>query len=1289
MAKANLRTAKRFDSFLLKSEYENLSSLLLNPRQSSIRSPANQMTFNYVNAVCTLGAASLLLIVILAGCSDGVTKDDATSNQHRQNFLASQQSGLRAFAPSIYFKPLKPTESQSGKSKRFRPLQNCGIDFNNFMHRSQINLLVETGAGVALGDFDGDGRPDIYLTGSDIANKLYRNLGNLKFEDVTDKAGVDGRINDTLVWSSGASFADIDNDGDLDLYVCNMSASNLLYVNQGDGTFEEQTRIRGAEYTGASKQANFCDYDRDGDLDFYLVTYQDKLLISEKSLRTVNGQRSIIPGREEYVAIIDGHEVYKAGEPDLLFRNDGSGNFKEVASESGIAGFDAGLASIWFDHDDDGWQDLYVTSDFKQPDHLYKNLGDGKFKDILPQTVSRTPWFSMGLDAGDMNNDGLLDLIVSDMADQTHYGQKVNMGNMSADGWFLEYGNPRQFMKNCFFVNSGTPRFMEVASQAGIAKSNWTWSVRTVDLNNDGLLDVYFTNGHSRDNMNSDIETKIAKMRADPNTTVQQKLDFFMSIPVRKDTNLAYANTGNLKFEDTGAAWGLDHHGVSHSAAFADLDSDGDLDCVVNNYYQPTLIYENQSLQGNRLIVELRSDQDNLFGIGSKVEVWHEQHYQRRDLMPGRGYLSSDPMSIHLGLDEDILVDKLKVTWPDGISQSFENLPAGRLYRIFKSRQAEVPADTRVEQKDKPRLFSDRTKQWDFSFAHKESNYSDFEAEPLLPFRLSRLGSGISLSDVNADGYVDVYCGGARGQAGQLLLNDAGSRFINAQGPFEDHANSEDMGSLFFDADGDGDDDLYVVSGSNEAAINDESYRDRLYVNDGQGNFKQSPHALPEIGDSGSCVAAADFDRDGDLDLFVGSRSVPGKYPLAPQSRLLINENGVFALAELDDDNPLTNVGLVNSAIWSDFDSDGWIDLIVAVEWGPVTFFKNNQGKLQPVTEELGVDQSTGWWHGIAPVDIDLDGDLDYVVTNQGTNTKYHASAEHPHRLYYDDFDSSGTIDLVEAEFEGDIEYPIRGRSCSSRCMPFIAKKFETFHDYSVATLSDIYGTDQSNKPFRELTYLQSSVFVNDGGKRFSIVPLPSMAQISPCDGVAADDFDGDGRPDILLATNFFGSQPETGYMDGALCWLLKGHENGVKAVWPNKSGVIIPGDANALATADFDNDGDQDAIFGINDGHYNLLINQADHDQSFISVSLLGPSGNPQAIGSRLLLKFKDGTSRMIEISAGGSYLSQSANNPVSFSNYVIGKLSSLKVFWADGRWDEIPLPKLDQKHLKIKHQQ
>ena len=1133
----------------------------------------------------------------------------------------------------VFSRPLESKNKAAGE-KLFELTKDSGITFSNDASRENKNLLMETGSGVAIGDFDNDGLNDVYLVGADVSNRLYRNLGDMKFEDVTEAAGVSAAVDGKHIDGAGATFADVDNDGFLDLFVCNMFGPTQLFMNQGNGTFIEQAEQRGVAYFGAGKVGAFCDYDRDGDLDLYLLTYQDEM---------TDGKPKVTP--TEYYELLRG-KVVRAGELDRFYRNNGDGTFEDYSQQAGISGFEPGLAVQWLDYNGDGWQDIYVTSDYHLGDRLYQNMGNGGFENVLPKVVKRTPWFSMGTDFGDLNGDGLDDFIVVDMAGSSHYKQKVDMGEMQDANWFLSSGAPRQAMKNCVYINSGAGPFFEVAGATGLGSTDWTWAVRILDMDNDGQQDVFMTNGHARDSMNSDLLAHNRGLsKDDPN---------YKEMPIRKDKNRAFQNKGSLNFADVAEEWGLDHLGISHGAAFSDLDNDGDQDLIVNNYYESALVYRNGTTENASVMFEFRCDNNNFFGVGTKVEISQGGNNQIATLQPTRGYISSDAPQMHFGV-ADSTIDSVTVTWPDGKSQKFAGFEPNHLYRIVEPEELE---EIKI---DKPNpQFAENAVERGVLFFHKERPFDDYAREELLPYQLSQLGGGVAWGDVNGDDLPDLFCGGAAGQPGGLFVNSSEGVFKRVNGPWGQHGIFEDMGVLFFDADGDGDQDLYCASGSNECSRGDKLLIDRLYINEGQLKFSLAPlGTLPEIFNSGSCVSAADFDRDGDLDLFVGSRSIPGLYPKTPDSILLRNNDGKFEDATDEVAEGLKSAGLINSAIWSDFNQDGWIDLIIAAEWSPVLVFQNEEGTLKNRTQELGLSNVTGWWHGIERGDFDDDGDLDYIVTNQGTNTKYHTDPEHPHRLYYGDFDGNGTLDLVEAEYEGDTEFPVRGRSCSSHSMPFIAEKFDTFEGFALASLTEIYDPSIRERQFKEVNELKTSVLWNDGGQ-FRIEPMDRMAQLSPTFSAVVADFNLDGAQDVFFANNFFAAQPETGYMDGSMSMLLNGLKGGkFSPVWPDQSGVTIHEASYAAAVADFDRDGDIDVAVGVNDGRFRLMENQMDTPES-VRIEL--PDG---AAGMQLLLK-GDGFQRRIEIGGNNGYLAQSWAGEVLISKVTAEKTTEIEVIRA-----------------------
>ncbi|MEZ5324684.1 MAG: VCBS repeat-containing protein [Verrucomicrobiales bacterium] len=1032
-------------------------------------------------------------------------------------------------------------------------------------------MFITPLGGMCTGDYDADGLPDIYLTNATGGNRLFRNLGGFRFEDVTTAAGVE----DDQFWGTGACFIDIDNDGDLDLFACGYNRPNKCYINDGSGRFADDAAKLKLDFNGASMMMSFADIDQDGDLDGYLATTAKAPPPGTKFGVVYEGEKPVIPEPlQEYwqFLYLPGKKVQRteAGQFDRLFRNDG-GSFKEVAKASGIDGPYFSLSATWWDYDADRKPDLYVSNDYTGPDMLYHNLG-GKFENRIRETVPHTPWFSMGSDIGDVNNDGLIDFLAADMAATTHYRDKMMMGNMDDMGWFLEYAEPRQYMRNALYLNTGTGHMMEAAFLTGLSNTNWTWSPRLEDYDSDGRIDLFVTNGILRDSMNSDLSA-FAAQKFQPGS--DEWANFWASQPLFKEQNLAYRNDGDLKFTNVSARWGLNHTGVSFGAATADFDGDGDLDLVVNNAEEPATVYRNETT-GNRIRVRLLGTESNHFGLGANVSIRTADGVQVRYLTSARGWLSASEPVIHFGLGDVDQIENLTVRWPSGQTQSFEGLPVNHLFTITepggKARAEPVAGGEAMF------AATDRLK----DAVYKEDPFDDFVRQPLLPNKLSQSGPAMAWADVDCDGDSDGFLGGSAGYPGQLLRNNSGKFSIEMIAA--DDAVSEDAAAVFFDADGDGDQDLYVVSGSVEKEPGDSDYRDRLYLNDGSGAFTKAPEgALPDLRDSGGCVAAADFDQDGDLDLFVGGRSIPGRYPETPASRLLINTGDARFIEKTPE--PVAATGLATAVAWSDANSDGWLDLLVTHEWGPVKLFLNDtKGSLSNATEAAGLAKLLGWWNGIAAGDIDGDGDTDYAVTNYGLNTKYKASESKPALIYYGDFDGTGKPHLVEAKFEGSKALPRRGFSCSSGAMPLLKTKLKTFHNFASASLEALYPLEQGTR--WEANTLESGILINDGSGTFTFQPFPRLAQIAPAFGVLLNDIDGDGALDCVLAQNTYSPQRETGHMDGGLSLLLKGDGKGqFEPVWPTVSGIVIPSDAVGIAEVDLNGDGREDLVFSTNNG--------------------------------------------------------------------------------------------------------
>jgi hypothetical protein len=1120
--------------------------------------------------------------------------------------------------------------------------------------------------GVAIGDVDGDGRPDIFISSGPRHNRLYHNRGDFSFEESGKRVGLAG----TNVWANGCAMADVDNDGDLDIYVCHYDHPNALYINDGTGHFKDQALARGLDMEDASLMAAFCDYDRDGDLDVYVVTVRyywptGRPVGGVKSEHYPDGTWEVMEPFTRYFDLEPGDPLQlkswafsERSRSDKFFRNNGDGTFTDITRAAGIPATNTyGNAAMWWDYDEDGWMDLYISNDFQEGDFLYRNQGDGTFVESIREATPNTPWFSMGSATGDLNNDGRLDALVGDMAATTHYAAKVNMGSMNSFFHFLDHAEPRQFMRNALYLGTGTRRLLEVASLTGLAKTDWTWAIKLGDLNNDGRLDAYITNGMSRNFGHADITPPTHKDLV--GTTIW---DLYIDAPKRMEKNLAFRNEGDLQFVPVGNAWGLDHLGISMASATGDLDGDGDLDLVTVNLDEADHLYRNGSVEGHRVTVRLRGRSMNRFGIGSQVRIETAAGAQVRVLHPQQGFNSSDQPILHFGLGEADRIKRLLVTWPNGRLQAYTDLAVDRHFTITEQ-------DTRDPGPGEapPPWFAESPA---LKFAiHRDALYDDFSDQALLPNKLSQFGPGVSLSDLDGDQHADVFMAGAKGRSSELHKSDGagGFRWSSARA-LSAHKQAEDLGGLFFDADGDGDDDLFCAAGSTEFEAGNEAYRNRLYLNNGQGGFELAPQGtLPDLRDSSSSVSAADFDRDGDLDLFVGSRLRPGAYPLSPASRLLLNNGGSFTDVTEGKAPGLLEAGAVTGACWSDVDGDGWLDLLLAVDWGPIRFFKNVEGRLEERTDEAGLSARTGWWNGISGRDVDHDGDIDYLVTNFGLNNKYHPTREKPTVMFYGDFEADGKPHLVEATYEDGRLVPVRGRSCSSTSMPFIKQKFPTYHDFALASVSDIYEKKKLDaaKKF-SVTDLRSGILLNDGQGHFTFQAFPVEAQASPGFGAVMSDFNADGHTDLAYVQNFFHPQRETPRYGGGLGIVMQGRGDGsFNLLGALESGLSLPEDARGLACGDVNNDLRPDLVASVNNGPLRLFINRGAYRG--IVVRLKGRPGNHRAIGARVTVEVNGLPPQTAEVQAGSGYLSQSVPE-LFFGAGTSKRIERILVRWPDG---------------------
>ena len=1227
-----------------------------------------------------------MMIIFLGVCDSLRNKTESKVAISREvktriNALISKKQVLSA-------EPFNNTFQSRKKSNTYIHIDSSktGINFINKwdpdpQYKNQLeNSFIS--AGVAIGDYNNDGLQDVFLSRQQDGGRLYKNLGGMRFEDVTESTGVA----DNKMWSTGVSFIDINNDGWLDLYVCGFDSPNKLYINN-KGSFIEKAKAYGLDHKGASVMMAFADYDNDGDLDAYLLT--NRLTMDTDSVMTKitggkNGKLQIKPEHKELGYFLQRPGTYpaliNAGQYDYLYKNE-NGYFVDITEASGIGKNPYyGLSATWWDYNNDGRPDLYVANDFMGPDHLFQNMGLNEkgivqFLDVTDQAVPYTPWFSMGSDYSDINNDGKIDFMASDMAGSNHYRDKVSMGAMTgpnSEAWFLNFPNPPQYMRNMVYLNTGASRFMEVGYLSGLSATDWTWTVKFGDLDNDGYEDVYFTNGMSRDFGNGDAKDRF---RSQKSKSVDN-FDFWNDQEPYKLKNMVFKNLGDLKFEDVSSNWGLDHFGVSTGSALGDLDGDGDLDIIMNGFDEPVRIYHNNLMYNNSIRLDLRGKETNSQGLGARVEMHYDKSSKImiRYVSSSRGFMSSSESVIHFGLGAYEKANKITIRWPSGVVQNLENVPVGHLYTIVEKNNSEnlKPKHERMFKKSSSSLSK---------VQHREKIFDDFKREKLLPNKLSQLGSGVSWGDVDGDGDDDVYLGGASGSGGRIYINNGSGDFENKpQKIFIKDAQHEDMGSIFIDPDNDGDLDLYVVSGGVECWQGDKILQDRIYLNDGSGNYSSGLSGLlPKMHDSGGIISAADIDKDGRLELFIGGRVVPGQYPQNPRSYVLKNIGPKYVDVTDDIAPDLKQKGMVTSAIFSDIDGDNWTDLLISYEWGPIRFFRNNSGKLIEQTNKVGLGEKFGWFNSISSGDIDNDGDTDFIVGNAGLNTKYKATKADPELLFYGDFYGSGQKNIIEAKFEQNVCLPRRGLSCSSNAMPMIKEKFPTYHDFAISSVEDIYTEALLNSAEKFVANeLASAILINskdsNGDIVFEFRPLPRVAQASPIFGSSLCDVNGDGNLDLYVVQNFSGPQRETGYMKGGVSQLLFGDGTGVfTPISAGESGLVVSGDATTLTTHDFNNDGSVDFFVGVNNANYELFINQKE-SRSFALRLPDFPKGRKYA-GSKIWVYYNNDSIQLHELNIGGGYLSQSA--PVVFLGNK-KNIEKVVVQWADGSKNNLDIDKI-----------
>ncbi len=1094
---------------------------------------------------------------------------------------------IRCTKPTLQFTELSPEET--------------GLVFRNDITETQhTNIMTYeysyNGAGIAAGDINNDGLTDLYFSGNSVANKLFLNKGGWRFEDVTARSKTQGR-ND---WKTGVTMADVNGDGWLDIYVCysgnapgegyNLpvvkdypNRANQLFINNGCEpggipTFTERAKEYGLDAVGTfSTQAYFFDYDLDGDLDMFLVNHANMF----------------------YAAFFNTNKLRHLRHPyfgNKLFRQDSSQRapgkqdivFTDVSAASGLhgSGLNFGLSASISDLNFDGWPDIYVTNDYEEQDFCYINNRDGTFREVSHTVFGHLSKFGMGSDIADFNNDGLPDILVLDMLPEDNKRQKLLKGPDEYDRYSLavDSGYHHQYMRNTLHLNRGfapdtLPRFSEIGQLAGLSNTDWSWSPFFVDVDNDGYKDVFITNGYLRDFTNLDFMkyTSTVYNEAKEGRRQVDYLKLIQELPTTRLGNYGFKNQKGLTFTNSSQAWGFTHQSVSNGSVYADLDNDGDYDLVTNNLNDQASVLrnnENEIQVNNYIKIRLRGKSPNTFGLGAKItvktdsaEIFHEAFFTR-------GYASSVEPELTVGIGKNRVVKEITVLWPDrSVSVNNNVQPNQRIVIDQKSSSQEGTSKKNIPNR---LLLKDVTIGSGLDFRHVENEFIDFKMQRLLYFQLSRLGGKLACADVNKDGNDDVFFGGASGQSGVLFLgNDDGTFRKAASQPWEKDSLCEDMEAVFFDADNDDDDDLYVVSGGSEFVAGAPLYQDRLYLNDGSAGFTKTTGIIPLETTSGSCVVAADYDKDGDLDLFVGGRHTPSNYSVIPRSYLLENKSNTgdvkFTDATSGVNAALASVGMVTTARWTDFNNDTWPDLIVAGEWMPVRFFRNDKGKLTELEGIEALKNTYGWWCSVFPADIDEDGDMDFLLGNTGTNFQMKASPQEPIELYAGDFNQDGVLDPVLCYYIQGRSYPLATRDELLDQVGTLRKKFIRYEDYSGATIQDIATTEMLDKAYKfKVNTLHSSWIENRDGRDFIVRPLPEMAQLSPVNGFLFEDFDGNDSRELLAVGNFFPFKPQLGRSDASVGLVLTVDQGNLKVSSGSLSNVWLSGDIRDIAVLNF-----------------------------------------------------------------------------------------------------------------------
>jgi hypothetical protein len=1124
--------------------------------------------------------------------------------------------------PNTLFKLLSPSETR--------------ITFaNTIAETDSFNILTQeyiyNGGGVGVADFNNDGNQDIFFCGNEVPNRLYLNKTNLKFEDITEKANVnvEGR------WNSGVAVVDINNDGWMDIYVCatmkpdSADRKNMLFINKGSDkngvpVFSDEAKAYGLADAGFSVTAAFLDYDHDGDLDVYILT---------------NERLTNVPTNYR-VKIEDGSSPNN----DRLYRNNGNNTFTNVSREAGIRieGFGLGLSVADFNLD--GWPDIYVSNDYLSNDILYVNQKNGTFKNQIAEFIGHQSQFSMGNDAADFNNDAAPDIITLDMLPETNARKKTTISNKSYSNYINneKFQYQYQYVRNMLHMNNGLSqeiKFSEIGQLAGVYQTEWSWSPLFADIDNDGFKDLIITNGFPKDITDKDF----GNYRADVGNIASPK-DLVDSIPVIKIPNYIFKNNGDLTFSDVTNEWGFSNPSFSNGASFADFDNDGDLDYVINNINDPASIYENtlyskdkKDKANNFLRISLKGSENNLQGIGTKITLINNKTKQYYEQNVYRGFLSSVEAIAHFGLGTLTSIDSVIIDWPDGKSQLLQHVKAKQLLNVKYE-----PNFTHVQHVTGELYFKKLTGKNGINYKHSEEDKIDFNLQRTMPHKFSQSGPGISVGDLNNDGLEDFIIGGSANNNPSVFFQKKDGSFFLQKKNLRENKKDEDEGLLLFDADNDHDLDLYIVSGSVENT-SESNYFDHFYRNDGKGNFTPDYSAIPEMNASGSCARAADYDNDGDLDLFIGGRVVPGSYPLPGPSYILQNENGKFKNVTAQVCNEISKCGMATDALWTDFDNDEKIDLVVVGEFMPITFFKNNGSTFNKLNDN-GIDNNIGWWNSIASGDFDNDGDIDYVAGNLGENSCFQVSGKYTLKVFAKDFDGNGSIDPIMScymrESMDDYTrqlYPLHFWDELNSQSPKFRNKFSRYRQYSKATMEDLLSPeDLKDALVLEANNMATSYIENSGNGKFKIKPFPKVVQVAPVNGIITEDINSDGNADIIMVGNDYGNEVFVGRYDAFTGLVLLGDGKGNFSVAPSAiSGFYVGGDAKALVRLSTNT---KELYLATQNRDSLAVFTQTKDIKNFIV--------KPLALDTWAELEFENGKKQRLEFHYGSGYLSQSSRS-------------------------------------------